>query len=116
MDAVINMFGSPMTGRWTTPVKEELRSTRATGTLSVVSMLEPQGRCQRLLALSLTRFYADAGAAPVTGTPRPVLDSCPKPSGCGRRQPTQLPTRWLKRRTKNAKAFHDKCENTTGFI
>lgn len=71
VDAVINMFGSPMTGRWTTAVKEELLSTRATGTLSVVSMLEPQGRCQRLLALSSTRFYADAGAAPVTGDSPP---------------------------------------------
>ena len=47
--------------------KEELRASRATGTLSVVSMLDPQGRCQRLLNLSSTRYYADAGAEPRTG-------------------------------------------------
>lgn len=67
VDAAVNMFGSPMTGRWTPSVKEELRASRATGTLSIVSELEPDGRCQRLLALSSTRFYADAGAEPRTG-------------------------------------------------
>jgi NAD dependent epimerase/dehydratase family enzyme len=67
VDAAINMFGSPMTGRWSPAVKEELRGSRATGTLSVVSMLDPDGRCQRLLTLSSTRFYADAGAEPRTG-------------------------------------------------
>ena len=66
VDAVVNMFGSPMTGRWTPAVKEELRASRATGTLSIVAELDPDGRCQRLLNLSSTRYYADAGADPRT--------------------------------------------------
>lgn len=66
VDAVVNLFGSPMTGRWTSMIKEELRASRATGTLSIVAELDPDGRCQRLLNLSSTRYYADAGSDPRT--------------------------------------------------
>ncbi len=62
VDAAVNMYGSPMTGRWTPSVKEEMRASRATGTLSIIAELEPDGRCQRLLNLSSTRFYADGGS------------------------------------------------------
>lgn len=74
VDAVVNMFGSPMTCRWTPSVKEELRASRATGTLTIVSELDPDRRCQRLLAMSSTRFYADAGAEPRTA-------DCPRGNG-----------------------------------
>lgn len=71
VDAVVNLYGSSPVRRWTTAIREDLQATRITGTLSVVSALDPDGRCQRLLNLSSTAFYGDrAGDRVDAGTPR----------------------------------------------
>ncbi|MFP5416342.1 MAG: DUF1731 domain-containing protein [Actinomycetes bacterium] len=61
VDAVVNLFGASPYRRWTDSVREELLTTRITGTLTVVSALDPGGRCQRLLNRSSTAFYGDRG-------------------------------------------------------
>lgn len=66
VDAVVNLNAASPTRRWTAAVREEVRGSRITSTLTVVSALDPEGRCQRLLNLSSTSFYGNAGSEPVT--------------------------------------------------
>lgn len=66
VDAVVNLRGGRWTARFTPALRDELRAERITATLTVVSHLDPDGRCQRLLNLSSTAFYGDAGADQVT--------------------------------------------------
>jgi len=62
VDAVVNLYASSPWCRWTPRVRDELRVTRATGTLTIVSALDPGGRCRRFLNLSSTAFYGERGA------------------------------------------------------
>lgn len=71
VDAVINLHGTTTARRWTPNVREDVRASRITSTLTVVSALEPEGRCQRLLNLSSTAFYGDSGTERVA-TESPV--------------------------------------------
>ena len=66
VDAVVNLHASSPTRRWTPHVREEIQASRITSTLTVVSALDPSGRCQRLLNLSSTAFYGDAGGTMVS--------------------------------------------------
>lgn len=59
VDAVANVFEADLWRRWTPQVKETVRSSQITGTLSIVSHLDPDGRCQRFANLSSTTFFGD---------------------------------------------------------
>lgn len=61
VDAVANLYEANVWRRWTPQVREHIRRREVTGTLSVVSHLEPDGRCQRFANLSATSFYGDRG-------------------------------------------------------
>lgn len=67
VDAVVNLWASSPWRRWSEAVRTDLRATRTTGTLTVVSALEPDGRCQRFLNLSSVAFYGDGGPDELTG-------------------------------------------------
>ncbi len=63
VDAVVNLAGVPIAGgRWTTGRKAAIRRSRVTSTLTIVTSLSPDGRCQRLLNASATGFYGDTGS------------------------------------------------------
>lgn len=61
VDAVINLHEASLWRRWRASELDAIRATQITGTLSVVSHLEPEGRCQRFLNLSGASFYGDRG-------------------------------------------------------
>ncbi|MDO5533295.1 MAG: DUF1731 domain-containing protein [Propionibacteriaceae bacterium] len=61
VDAVANLYESSVWTRWTDEVRDQIRGSQVTGTLTVVSHLEPDGRCQRFANLSATSFYGDRG-------------------------------------------------------
>ena len=62
VDAVVNLAGGPIAaGRWTKERKAELRRSRVTATLTIVTSLSPDGRCQRLLNGSAVGYYGDTG-------------------------------------------------------
>ena len=62
VDAVVNLAGAPIAGgRWTTDRRTEIRRSRITSTLTIVTSLTPDGRCQRLLNGSAIGFYGDTG-------------------------------------------------------
>lgn len=61
VDAVANLFEADVWRRWTPEVRDEIRGSQVTGTLTIVSHLEPDGRCQRFANLSATSFYGDRG-------------------------------------------------------
>lgn len=61
VDAVVNLAGEPLTGRWTDKRKSEILSSRVDATRTVVAALTPDGRCQRLLNGSAISYYGDAG-------------------------------------------------------
>jgi hypothetical protein len=64
VDAVVNLAGTPIAGaRWTRERKAAIRRSRVTSTLTIVTSLAPDGRCQRLLNGSATGFYGDTGSA-----------------------------------------------------
>ncbi len=66
VDAVVNLAGTPIAGaRWTRERKAAIRRSRVTSTLTIVTSLTPDGRCQRLLNGSATGFYGDTGSAMV---------------------------------------------------
>lgn len=66
VDAVVNLAGTPIAGaRWTTERKAAIRRSRVTSTLTVVTALAPDGRCQRVLNASAIGFYGDTGSNPV---------------------------------------------------
>lgn len=70
VDAVVNLHAASPTRRWTPHVRQEVRRSRITSTLTVVSALDPDGQCQRFLNLSSTAFYGDSGSETVTaGSP-----------------------------------------------
>ncbi len=63
VDAVINLAGTPIAGgRWTKERKAAIRRSRVTSTLTIVTSLSPDGRCQRLLNGSAIGFYGDTGS------------------------------------------------------
>jgi uncharacterized protein len=63
VDAVVNLAGAPIAGgRWTKDYKAEIRRSRVTSTLTIVTSLSPQGRCQRLLNGSAAGFYGNSSA------------------------------------------------------
>ncbi len=63
VDAVVNFAGAPIAGgRWTKERKAEIRRSRTTSTLTIVTQLSPDGRCQRLLNGSAIGYYGDTGA------------------------------------------------------
>lgn len=66
VDAVVNLYAATPWRRWTPAVREEIRQTRITGTLTIVNALEPDGRCRRFLNRSSTAFYGDRGADAAT--------------------------------------------------
>ena len=69
VDAVVNLAGSPIGGvRWTKERKAEIRRSRATSTLTIVTQLAPDGRCQRLLNGSAVGYYGDTGTEIVDET------------------------------------------------
>ncbi len=62
VDAVVNLAGAPIAGgRWTKERKTEIRRSRITSTLTVVTSLAPDGRCQRLLNGSAIGYYGNTG-------------------------------------------------------
>lgn len=62
VDAVVNLAGAPIAGgRWTKERKNEIRRSRVTSTLTIVTSLAPDGRCQRLLNGSAIGYYGDTG-------------------------------------------------------
>lgn len=62
VDAVINLSGASIGGaRWTKDRKTELRRSRIASTLTIVTSLDPAGRCQRLLNASAIGYYGDTG-------------------------------------------------------
>ncbi len=69
VDAVVNLAGAPIAGsRWTRERRGELRRSRVTSTLTIVTSLTPDGRCQRLLNGSAVGFYGDTGTEIVDET------------------------------------------------
>lgn len=64
VDAVVNLAGTPIAGaRWTKERKAAIRRSRVTSTLTIVTSLAPDGRCQRFLNGSAIGFYGDTGTA-----------------------------------------------------
>ncbi|MGC3995890.1 MAG: TIGR01777 family oxidoreductase [Propionicimonas sp.] len=62
VDAVVNLSGAPIAGaRWTKDRKVEIRRSRITSTLTIVTSLAPGGRCQRLLNASAIGYYGNTG-------------------------------------------------------
>lgn len=61
VDAVANVFEANVWTRWTPAVRDHIRGSQVTGTLTVVSHLEPDGQCQRFANLSATSIYGDRG-------------------------------------------------------
>ncbi len=62
VDAVVNLAGAPIAGaRWTKEHRAEIRRSRVTATLTIVTNLAPDGRCQRLLNGSAVGYYGDTG-------------------------------------------------------
>ena len=62
VDAVVNLAGAPIAGaRWTKEHRTEIRRSRITATLTIVTSLSPDGRCQRLLNGSAVGYYGDTG-------------------------------------------------------
>ena len=61
VDAVANLFEAGVWRRWTPEVRDHVRGSQVTGTLTIVSHLDPDGRCQRFANLSATAFYGDRG-------------------------------------------------------
>lgn len=65
VDAVVNLAGTPIAGvRWTKERKAAIRRSRVTSTLTVVTSLAPDGRCQRFLNGSAIGYYGDTGDRP----------------------------------------------------
>lgn len=72
VDAVVNLAGASIGGgRWTRERKAELRRSRTSSTLTIVTSLDPEGRCQRLLNASAIGYYGDAGLEVVDETTPP---------------------------------------------
>ena len=72
VDAVVNLAGASIGGgRWTKERKAELRRSRISSTLTIVTSLDPDGRCQRLLNGSAIGYYGDAGIEVVDETTPP---------------------------------------------
>ncbi len=72
VDAVVNLAGSSIGGgRWTKERKSELRRSRISSTLTIVTSLDPDGRCRRLLNASAIGYYGDAGIDVVDETTPP---------------------------------------------
>lgn len=66
VDAVVNLAGAPIAGsRWTKEHKAAIRRSRVTATLTIVTSLSPDGRCQRLLNASAIGYYGNTGVDPV---------------------------------------------------
>jgi uncharacterized protein (TIGR01777 family) len=62
VDAVVNLAGAAIAGaRWTRERKAEILRSRVTSTLTIVTSLTPDGRCQRLLNGSAIGYYGDTG-------------------------------------------------------
>lgn len=68
VDAVVNLAGSPIAARWTRDHKADIRRSRVTATLTIVTQLSPGGRCQRLLNGSAIGYYGDTGTEIVDET------------------------------------------------
>jgi uncharacterized protein (TIGR01777 family) len=69
VDAVVNLAGTPIAGaRWTKERKAAIRRSRVTSTLTIVTSLAPDGRCQRFLNGSAIGYYGDTGSVPVDET------------------------------------------------
>ncbi|MCA0251371.1 MAG: TIGR01777 family oxidoreductase [Actinobacteria bacterium] len=72
VDAVVNLAGASIGGgRWTKERKAELRRSRISSTLTIVTSIDPDGRCQRLLNASAIGYYGDAGIEVVDETTPP---------------------------------------------
>lgn len=72
VDAVVNLAGASIGGgRWTKERKAELRRSRTSSTLTIVTSLDPDGRCQRLLNGSAIGYYGDTGIEVVDETTPP---------------------------------------------
>lgn len=64
-DAVINLAGRSIFGRWTEAVKQEIRDSRILTTRRVVDALPP-GKPVVLVSASGVGFYGEGGEAPLT--------------------------------------------------
>lgn len=63
VDVVVNLAGAPIAGgRWSAERKAEMVRSRVTSTLTIVTSLTPEGRCQRLLNGSAIGYYGDTGS------------------------------------------------------
>lgn len=63
VDAVVNLAGTPIAaGRWSKERKAAIRRSRVTSTLTIVTSLSPEGRCQRFLSGSAVGYYGNTGS------------------------------------------------------
>lgn len=64
-DAVVNLAGRPIFGRWSDAVKQEIRDSRILTTRHVVDGL-PTGKPVTLISASGVGYYGERGEAPIT--------------------------------------------------
>lgn len=62
VDAVVNLAGEPVSGRWTERRREAIRVSRVTGTRNLVAGMEAIGaRPTQLVSVSAVGYYGDRG-------------------------------------------------------
>ncbi|MCS6801507.1 MAG: TIGR01777 family oxidoreductase [Chloroflexota bacterium] len=62
VDAVVNLMGEPVTGRWTAEKKREIHDSRVIGTRKLVEAIERAGqRPRRFVSASAVGYYGDRG-------------------------------------------------------
>ncbi|HVN69308.1 MAG TPA: TIGR01777 family oxidoreductase [Candidatus Binatia bacterium] len=75
LDAVINLAGEPIDGRWTLEKKTEIRQSRVEGTRALVRALSACRRKPRVLvSASAVGYYGDRGDEPLFETSPPGND------------------------------------------
>jgi uncharacterized protein (TIGR01777 family) len=74
-DAIVHLAGEPVAQRWTTEVKQRIRTSRVDGTRHLVNALTTQSRRpQVLVSASAIGFYGSRGDEILTETARPGDD------------------------------------------
>jgi uncharacterized protein (TIGR01777 family) len=74
-DAIVHLAGEPVAQRWTTEVKQRIRTSRVDGTRHLVNALTSQSRRpQVLVSASAIGFYGSRGDEILTETARPGDD------------------------------------------
>jgi uncharacterized protein len=75
IDAVVNLSGETVDGRWTPEKKRRIQASRVDGTKNVVASLAACGaRPRALVSASAVGYYGDRGDEPLTETSNPGND------------------------------------------